>query len=127
VSKIRGDDCDRINAIGSRFLARHHFLEIAVCPIGGDAYQGGTGFGPGGIGRDCARDQFVVTIKARRYAMHAANERAGSTAHHAEAQPAPHRSLALSFDGHLDFSYSDAMPGRSGERSGCSDALQQIS
>jgi hypothetical protein len=35
--------------------------------------------------------------------MNAANEGAGSTAHHAEAQPAPHRSLALALDGHLDF------------------------
>ena len=55
VSKIRGDDCDRIDAVGSRFLARHHFLEIAVCPIGGDAYRGGAGSGAGRIGRHCAR------------------------------------------------------------------------
>jgi hypothetical protein len=66
-----------------------------------------------------------MTIKARGHAMNAANEGAGSTAHHAEAQSAPHRSLALALDGHLDLPHSDAIPGAA--KSGCSRALQQIS
>jgi hypothetical protein len=63
-----------------------------------------------------------VTIKPRGNAMNAANESAGSTTHHAEAQPAPHRSLV---DRHFDF--PDTMHGGSGEKSGCPSALQQMS
>ena len=91
----------------------------------GDAYRGGAGSGAGGIGRHCPGDEFVMTIKARGHAMNTSNEGAGSTAHHAEAQPAPHRSLALALDGHLDLPHSDAIPGAA--KSGCSRALQQIS
>src|SRR6202035_3812847 len=40
VSKIRGYDCDGIDAVESRLLARHHFLEIAICAMGGDDYRG---------------------------------------------------------------------------------------
>jgi hypothetical protein len=63
VGVIRSDDRDRIDAIGSRLLACHHLLEIAVCAIGGDAYRGGAGAGASRIGRHRPGDELVTIVK----------------------------------------------------------------
>jgi hypothetical protein len=102
VGKIRGDDCDRIHGVGPCFLARHHVLESAICPVGSDPQRDGAGFCTNGIRRHGSGDELVVTVKPRGYAMNATNKGTGPTAHHAKAQLASYRRLLLAFNRHFD-------------------------
>ena len=78
---------------------RRHLLEAAVGAVGGDAYRSAApALAAVRIGRQRAGDQFVAVVQPRGDAVHGADEGAGAAAHHAEAQPAPHRRLALALD-----------------------------
>ena len=100
VDVVRGDDRDRVDAVGARGFLGRHFLEARIGPLRRDPQLGGGCFGAFRIGAERARDQLVAVVEARGDAVHGADERALAAADHAEAQPAPEPALALAFDGH---------------------------
>ena len=89
VGEIGRDDRDSVYAIGSCLLACHHFLEIGVCAIWSNSHRSGARPGTVRIGRHRSGHQLVTIVKPRSHAVDAADEGAGSTAHHAKAQPPP--------------------------------------
>src|ERR1700722_20387067 len=100
VDVIRGDDGDRLDAVGAFGLRLRHALVIVVDPIGGETER--LARAPGFLGRrrQGAGDKLVMVVDARGDAVKGADKGALAAADHPQPDPAALFGVAASLDGH---------------------------
>jgi len=84
VHVVRRDDRNRLNPVRALGLRLRHALEIVVDAVGGEAEHFAGAASLLRRRRQRAGDEFVLVVNARGNAVHLADERALSAAHHAE-------------------------------------------